>query len=444
MKKVGIKAIIMLLLLLHIPLLASEWQKELDAAKALGIQFSSDNKILLKCPREVEKVIIPSCVNSIGEYAFEFCYNLTGITIPASVTHIDSGAFSNCDRLNDLYIPSSVTNIAQGTFSGVKSVKVSPDHPTLMTDEAGALIDIKKGILLFFPPDYKGHYTIPDNVTQIGDKAFEGCQKLSSVTIPQSVTRIGFHGFNNCRKLSNLTIPDSVKYIGMGAFSICESLRSVTIPPSIKHISCAAFFHCKNLKHVTISNGVTHIGSMAFCDCINLSSITIPPSVTHIADNVFNDCSKLSDLMIPNTLTNIEECAFFGLKSVKVSPDHPTLTTDDAGALIDTKKGILLFFPPDYKGHYTISDNVTQIGDKAFEGCQKLSSITIPQSVTRIGYRAFDECFNLSSVSIPNSVTRIGPRAFDGGNKLKSAAISCKTEYSADSFPEHCKIIKRQ
>ena len=220
MKKVGIKAIILILFLLHIPLFASEWQKELDAAKALGIKFSSDNKTLLKCPRDVKKVIIPSCVNSIGEYAFEFCYNLTGITIPNSVTHI-----------------------AQGAFAEIKSVKVSPDHPTLITDDAGALIDAKKGILLFFPPDYKGHYTIPDNVTQIGDEAFHGCQNLNSVTIPQSVKRIGYHAFYNCHKLNNLTIPDSVEYMGNGAFSICESLRSITIPPSIKQISFAAFIH---------------------------------------------------------------------------------------------------------------------------------------------------------------------------------------------------------
>ncbi len=443
MKKVGIKAIILTLFLLHIPIFASEWQKELGVAKALGIKFSSDNKTLLKCPRDVEKVIIPSCVNSIGEYALEFCYKLTGITIPNSVTHI-----------------------AQGAFAEIKSVRVSPDHPTLITDDAGALIDTKKGVLLFFSPDYKGHYTIPDNVTQIGDKAFQNCQNLSSVTIPKSVTRIGFYAFRNCRKLSNLTIPDSVEYIGDGAFSICESLRSITIPSSIKHINHGTFNHCKNLNNVIISNGVTHIGSMAFSDCINLSSITIPPRVTHIAEKAFADCCKLNNLMIPNTVTDIEEGAFIGLKSVKVSSDHPTLITDDAGALIDTKKGILLFFPPDYKGHYTIPDNVTQIGDMAFYWCRNLNSVTIPKSVTRIGYRAFDGCFNLSSVSIPNSVIQIGDKAFSGGrnlrdvtipdsilrigprafewcDKLKSVTISSKTEYYTDSFPEHCKIIKR-
>ena len=70
MKKVGIKAIILILFLLHIPLFASEWQKELDAAKALGIKFSSDNKTLLKCPRNIEKVIIPATVKQIGYYSF--------------------------------------------------------------------------------------------------------------------------------------------------------------------------------------------------------------------------------------------------------------------------------------------------------------------------------------------------------------------------------------
>ena len=174
---------------------------------------------------------------------------------------------------------------------------------------------------------------------------------------------------------NNLTIPDSVEYMGMGAFSICESLRSITIPPSIKQISFAAFIHCKNLNNVTISNGVTHIGGMAFGDCINLSSITIPPSVTHIAEKAFADCDKLSNLVIPNNVTHIEQGAFYMFKSVKVSPDHPTLITDEAGALIDIKKGILLFFPPEYKGHYTIPDNVMQIGNMAFYSSREFPNV---------------------------------------------------------------------
>ena len=39
---------------------------------------------------------------------------------------------------------------------------------------------------------------IPDNVTTIGDRAFEGCNNLTSVTIPNSVTSIGDEAFYGC------------------------------------------------------------------------------------------------------------------------------------------------------------------------------------------------------------------------------------------------------
>ena len=299
MKKVGIKAIILILFLLHIPLFASEWQKELDAAKALGIKFSSDNKTLLKYPRDVKKVIIPSCVNSIGEYAFEFCYNLTGITIPNSVTHI-----------------------AQGAFAEIKSVKVSPDHPTLITDDAGALIDAKKGILLFFPPEYKGHYTIPDNVTQIGNMAFYWCKNLNSVTIPPGVTSIGYSAFEACSNLSSVSIPNSVTRIGDKAFSGCRNLRHVTIPDSVKEIGNGAFSCCDRLTDATIPGRVEFLGGEVFAACERLKSVTISDGVKYIVDEAFWGCDNLSSVTIPDSIIRIGLEAFDGcdkLKSVTIS-----------------------------------------------------------------------------------------------------------------------------
>ncbi|MBR4075968.1 MAG: leucine-rich repeat domain-containing protein [Lentisphaeria bacterium] len=71
---------------------------------------------------------------------------------------------------------------------------------------------------------------IPDGVTDIGDKAFADCTKLTSITIPNSVTSIGDGAFSWCRSLTSITIPDSVTSIGEWAFSRCSNLTSITIP----------------------------------------------------------------------------------------------------------------------------------------------------------------------------------------------------------------------
>lgn len=84
-----------------------------------------------------------------------------------------------------------------------------------------------------------------------------------------------------------------------------------------------------------------------------------------------------------------------------------------------------------YSGNITIplsveyestSFQVTRIGEKAFEWCKNLSSVTIPSSVVSIGNNAFLSS-GLQSIIIPNSVSKIGKSAFDFCTKLTSIIL---------------------
>lgn len=164
---------------------------------------------------QIKKIIIGFGITTIGDHAFDFCFNLRSVTIPDSVTIISDYAFASCYKLTSVVIPNSVTSIGSYAFSGCD------------------LTDV----------------TIPTGVTSIGYGTFSGCS-FTKLTIPNNVTSIGERAFINCYDLTNVTIGNNVTSIGESAFDSCTSLTSVTIPNSVTSIGDFAFFYCNKLTDV--------------------------------------------------------------------------------------------------------------------------------------------------------------------------------------------------
>jgi hypothetical protein len=216
---------------------------------------------------------IPKTVSVIGDWAFSFCCDLTSISIPNSVKSIESNAFYVCDSLTSISIPKSVTSIEDSAFtycSRLTSIKVDKNNKQFTTKD-GALYSNKGTKLLWVSIQKKGSFSIPQNVTVIGDSAFFKCSKLTSISIPNKVTSIGMEAFYGCDGLTKITIPNSVKSIGDHAFGACSHLTSVTLPNKISHIGNNLFSNCYDMTSITIPKSVTSIGYGAFYNCIDLT-----------------------------------------------------------------------------------------------------------------------------------------------------------------------------
>lgn len=73
---------------------------------------------------------------------------------------------------------------------------------------------------------------MPENVTAIGNSAFQGCNGVTSLYIPGTVKSIGEEAFCSCEKLKELVVNEGVSSIGKQAFAGCKSLETITLPKS--------------------------------------------------------------------------------------------------------------------------------------------------------------------------------------------------------------------
>ena len=111
-----------------------------------------------------------------------------------------------------------------------------PEGKTVALDFSG--ISIADNLFSFQGGSWKSKITsvvMPNGLTTLADKAFNGCTSLNNVGWSQALTSIGENAFYNTG-ITSITIPEGVTSIGSQAFAYCASLSSITFPVTLQTI----------------------------------------------------------------------------------------------------------------------------------------------------------------------------------------------------------------
>jgi hypothetical protein len=259
--------------------------------------------------------------------------------------------------------------------------------------------------------------TIPSTVTSIGEGAFTYCSSLTNVIISEGVKSIGYQAFYCCTNLSSITIPKSVTWVGHNVFEKTAWYNNQ--PDGLVYAGRVAYRYKGNAPkgtHITITEGTCAIAKDAFRECLGLTSVTIPESVTKIGEEVFFDCSDLESVNIPDKLSGIEDRCFYGCSSLKSIVIPESVKRIGYAAFKNCTSLALANIP----------DGLTTIYDGTFYNCSSLIAIEIPKSVIRICDSAFSYT-SLKSVTIQKKVADIGDSAFEGCDKITDVYIPSRS-----------------
>ncbi|MBQ5671299.1 MAG: leucine-rich repeat protein, partial [Oscillospiraceae bacterium] len=168
-----------------------------------------------------------------------------------------------------------------------------------------------------------------DNVTVIGDSAFENCRNLNNYNLPDRLETIGERAFYGV-PMEEATLSANVKHIGKNAFRN-DSFKAYVVDannPNFtsengilynKDMTVLLATPVKYEETFVLPKSVTKIAEDAFRDCRWIGSINFHEGITEIGKNAFHS-STLSAVILPSTLTGIPDGAFYtdSLKTIYI------------------------------------------------------------------------------------------------------------------------------
>lgn len=303
----------------------------------------------------LKKVVLPSCVKTVGKRAFKDCEIMTEVVLPVrldtlreetldgcrhlsylqlpdSLTHVAAYSLRGCVYLTRLYLPKTLTYFHPNSVDDCSSlIEISVDTLNGSYSSAEGLLYNKQGSALVRCPEGKTEVTLPKDLQGMGEYSMRGCAQLTQLLLPR-VFYVGNNALEGCARLKRLSVPSSLNYISEGMASGCVSLDSVLLSKSTVSIRDGAFENCSHLRFIE-TPAVAEIGDRAFKNCSELSEFRFSTSLKSIGNEAFSGCVNLLSLQATtNTPAACGEGVFDPRITYKASLKVPE------GALLEYRK----------------------------------------------------------------------------------------------------------
>ena len=257
---------------------------------------------------QLANITIPQTVRIIGDYAF-ISTNLESLIIPSSVESIGFAAFSNCFSLRYVFVErSSAETATSGSLNMFSSchhdMKIYVQNLTSL-----ATYKVASGWMVYAARMFSKTIIDENNFAIDNGILIQYLGNEQNITLPVGITKIGDYAFSRCKDLIQVTINEETLTIGEFAFSNCENLFSISLG-GVRTIMNSAFRECVSLSEINFGNNLLEIGTNAFLYCTSLNDLILPDGLEIIKENAFISCNGLKRIIIPISVWLIEEHVF--------------------------------------------------------------------------------------------------------------------------------------
>ncbi len=374
----------------------------------------------------IKSVIIEEGVTTISTAAFRDHGHLQSCILPSTIESIGNEAFCFCFQLMYIEIPPSCTAFGDGSFNLVPNVIIQDESILPYSGSARSLNGYVDGLFVY------------DNSEK---RSLRACSSAATgeITLDVAIERIEYMAFAQCEDITHINFGKNLKYIGEWSLDGCRGLDSLQFHEGLTEIATHGFGNCFGLRYVALPNSLTTLGDFAIGNCPDLRVIRLGDSLKYVGYQIFDYCQSIDTIYASMpTPPVLDETAFASTDLSKVIclvPDQSVSLYKNALVWkqmniksIDAPEPIIiasgtcgadLTWELSCDGVLTISGTGAMSEYETYphhgpwySQRDKITSLVINEGVTSVGYYAFSGCSSLTSVTIGNSVTKIGKNAF--------------------------------